>query len=581
MISYAGVPLLLPDEDGELARFLDHYLPLEDLRLFGERPVSVESNRTQSREGCGARTGLGRPNYPAPPRLKINSLYWPTGASRWAHGLFLCTGAALLEILPTVTSASGSTSAVLKMSDEDRQSLSTSMHLLPPRKLTAVVDPDNDSLWLLPLVDERWFWQLKNAGDMEVTSSSTWASVFTALGTAIGSTIEHVAADADYFKPDPTELTRRYENAAVLMDSVAHSVGQRIVRDLDGTVYSLDWTTSDDRLGNNLDGSWGLLAGADFSGTRDGAVTPQYVRVVFPTFINRMPDKDRGVFSVIREASSYGFTVFKANATKTIFSTAAANGDSTPDNESDLTTLATQIASDFYASLVSRYDYAFASIKPWLLTGYDDHVEWSFGFQRKDLTFDARTRVQSAPYNFGVEEMQHQVLSPLLPCSELQLLRLESDLCRGGSATARIVSCATSLTLPGDTVTVTDPTKAAFCKGSAAGSGSTGGDSQGQANLIWGRPCGSAYRFVNGGTYYRYIEGTLAAGQISTPWKVLVGAITGYDGEFLYGIQAGISGASDYITLSGTPCGSPMDGLAFGAVAHDCGAYRVIWMCCA
>ena len=48
----------------------------------------------------------------------------------------------------------------------------------------------------------------------------------------------------------------------------------------------------------------------------------------------------------------------------------------------------------------------------------------------------------------------------------------------------------------------------------------------------------------------------------------------------LYGVQAGVSGGGDYITLSGTTCGSPMDAVAYGAVAFDCASYRVIWMCC-
>lgn len=171
----------------------------------------------------------------------------------------------------------------------------------------------------------------------------------------------------------------------------------------------------------------------------------------------------------------------------------------------------------------------------------------------------------------------------LLGARGLTLLRLEANLCKGGTSTARLMStsCASPVTLSGSTVTVCDPINKAFCKGTAAASGNSGGDSQGQANLIWGRPFAGGYAFVNGGTYYRYIEGTLSAGQISTPWKSLVSTITGFDGEFLYGVQAGVSGGGDYITLSGTTCGSPMDAVAYGAVAFDCASYRVIWMCCA
>jgi hypothetical protein len=88
MITFADIPVLLEDPDGRIAQFVEHFLSFADLNLFGDRPISLSSNRPQSRSGQKAFRGLPLPNYPAPPRFKLNAFYWPTGAARWARAHF-------------------------------------------------------------------------------------------------------------------------------------------------------------------------------------------------------------------------------------------------------------------------------------------------------------------------------------------------------------------------------------------------------------------------------------------------------------------------------------------------------------
>jgi hypothetical protein len=104
---------------------------------------------------------------------------------------------------------------------------------------------------LLTLVDERFYWWFKSA-EIEVTGgTTTWAELYAAIGTALGITITADEVPAAYLKP-PTALTSRHDALPVLLDAVASSVGQRVVRRLDGSVLALNSTSSRQVVNANL-----------------------------------------------------------------------------------------------------------------------------------------------------------------------------------------------------------------------------------------------------------------------------------------------------------------------------------------
>jgi hypothetical protein len=102
-ISFAGVDLLLEDPGGVFQSWLDRNLSLQDMRLFGSEPVAYREGRDGSRHHEN-REGVGLPllNWSAPPRPKLNTLWMPTGASRWGVGLFLASDAQLTEIIEAI-----------------------------------------------------------------------------------------------------------------------------------------------------------------------------------------------------------------------------------------------------------------------------------------------------------------------------------------------------------------------------------------------------------------------------------------------------------------------------------------------
>ena len=442
MITYAGIPLLIPDEDGDLARFLDHYLPLQETYLFGPTRHAV-SAKCAPPFATGHPTGLGVPNYPPPPPLKINSLYWPTGASRWSRFCGLCTTEQLGDLLAKdvfqasnsvaeYTQSNANPAPFLELNDQDRFNLKTRMYLLPARQLTVEVDGE-EGVWLLPLVDQRFYQQFTLGGTGAIASDWTWNQLISSLLISYKMTWDTVPAD--YFYPDWQEFGRRVP-AGDLLDAIAHSIGMRYVRWIDGKTKLMNWNTSEERLRLNLEDAgfdvFGELAGGSFR--FPGGILPNTVSVVFPRYqhgrtMHRHYNATDGdligaaavtFHQVNRNGALYTESDVR-NSGLTIYSTAAADctlvnnsGGSVSDrgvqNQFDLEDLADQIATDHVASLKYRYDRTFASIKPWHPSGYDDFVEWSFGYRRADGSYAAQTRVQSPPYNFGVLEMCHQVL---------------------------------------------------------------------------------------------------------------------------------------------------------------------------
>ncbi len=425
-LTYGGYPLLF-DSEQNIGDFLERHQDLDDLRH-----VTESINRVGSRKD-----GLTWPNYPPLPDIRLNQLYWPTGASRWSIGYFLAS-TAQTELITEAAFPTSGTNTSLELKVTSNNTFTAQMFLLTPRKVSCVDDGNN--LWLLPLVDERYYWQDRNVGDFEVVtesgSSTTWAELVSQLASQLGITITtEDAADSKYLTPDATELTRRFDNAAVMLDAVAHSTGRRLVRWPDGTIRLTNWSTAADQLTVNIAAHtpWTQIAGGDL----DYGPVPAIVRIVARAYDNGTIQP--GQTFDYSEAAGLHLTdpVTTADTEHTIHTTAQANWplDSSgspiapqPENDVNLDNLAEQIASDYYDSTIIAYDRTFNGIKIWEPGGYDDHILYQFGgeFGRPDLSAvtsiskdnsgttatttlkrdyqrQAWTRVQSPPHNAATE----------------------------------------------------------------------------------------------------------------------------------------------------------------------------------
>lgn len=480
MITFNDQPMLLADPDGAVQRWMDRFLAADDM-LVASEAYSDTSARNNSRAGHTTAVGVGRPNYPAAPRPRINTLYWPTGATRWACGYFLCTGF-VKDKLVQALQTSADIPAILKIGDDSQGgvTLETRMYMLPPRPVSAVPGTNEAEkkaqLWLIPLVDVRYHWQFQNLTAMFVTAgSTTWATLISSIANELGESFS-ATPSADYLNPDPEECSRHYSSPAALLDAVAHSCGMRVVRKLDGTVELLDWTASESRYQSNLGLTYRQIAGG-IPGVGPG---PAKVVTVCRKYTNHRPYGDGSCYAYEKTPSA-PLVALTATRHKTILTTAYANftsGSGTPDNNTKLNTLATKIAADYSAQQKRRFDMTFAGVFKWEPTGYDDHTLWNFGSQRSDgqggCQYEAQTRVQSSPANFGIEEMLHQdvdleVIAPKQVCKAVSdIPTMDNGTCKvwrndglGGVSFSEVTSPA-AITIKVVNLSASDITAATF-----------------------------------------------------------------------------------------------------------------------
>lgn len=450
MLTYGGIPLLLPDADSDLQKWMRQNQDIADGVFHGDPSLATISPRRGLLNWYGYRKGIGQTvaNYAAAPPPRLNSLYWPTGATRWARGYFLATETQKNKITALAHRANGNNALLLKWGDKDQRNpeLQARMYLLPPRPIARANDPyyhPDETLYLLPLVDERYWWQFRAVSDLEISSSTTWSNLFTTLGTALGVTISLPSApDAGYLSPDPYEFTRRYENAAQMLDAAALSVGKRIIRRIDGTVRAETNAEAEIIIADNVLSHYQLLAGGFYH--LEAGFRPAQVITTFRKWRHYALLQKGQVYTVAKTPDIA--TALASGTEKVIHSTMHADyssDSSPPANTSDLDALAQLISDDYYGWLRTRYDITYAGSYPWALNGFDDSVTWDFGRQIEGGPASgirlAQTRVQSMPVDFGFEHQLSQK-STLTLLEPMVLGKIDSSISKNARGTVSVWS---------------------------------------------------------------------------------------------------------------------------------------------
>lgn len=416
------------DPDGLVQAWFDDWLPQADMRTILEWP------HPQNNFGIPPYypgTPLPAPNYSRPPAPKLNTWYRPTGAGRWAFGFFLCDYTRLQQILGQIGTNNAGQALTLDTFPISGHTRSwANCFLLPPHPVSASVS-DPAGLYILPIVDERWYWQFETGfqlpTDNTAPTAKTWAAEFAALATAIGINLTVDTIPAQYLYPNLSFINgTTWHNAGILLDALAWSVGQRIIPAYNpygpntgypgGVWRSANWGSSKTIRTTNLSGTadlGALQAGSLAAFPNQAAIVPGGILVVFRAYKNGIVIGDYKTAryqSPVTAAAAGQLGGTTADYTVTILSTALADistsGDSTnPDNKATLDALALQIAQDYYSSLWIQ-DSAVVGVSQWQESGYDDYVEFRAG--RPDgAGAMPSTRIHSQPYNCVMERMLH------------------------------------------------------------------------------------------------------------------------------------------------------------------------------
>lgn len=383
--------------------------------------------------------------------VPIGNFFYPNAASRWSVYRGLVTSSMAKAML----AATGGTQAkpfVLKavpvlpgVMDASQYKLETDLYMLPPRPL-AEHGNQFDGLYLITLVDERYYWQ-NTPITLRIDNSTTWNSLIAQLADSLNVTIRPPLVDTAYSKPEAdSQLWVNAENAPALLDAIALSVGRVVVRSFDGS-YDLFSPTDSAALVESSRGNAGKViryAGGDMftSGTKlkagnltkaKNAVVPSAITVTFPKYVigddpvphfvnpryaNQRPsawfeDSYGDVYGVNVPIQSGGPLVsgLSGTSTTTIHSTAKAlcSGEAqaasgvNPINRSGLTSLAMQVAEDYYnGQIIAALDEVYPGTFAWTPEGIHD-VVWVFS----ERVHQASTRIMRAEWNTVPSEMQH------------------------------------------------------------------------------------------------------------------------------------------------------------------------------
>lgn len=425
-LTWNGIPLCIPDPDGELERWLAQFQRIDELIAFcGTETAQISSNNAP-RSNAG--TGITTPNYPDLPPLKINQLVWPTGATRF--GYFVGFVPAGLSEVGTL----GSTGSLI-LSD-GTSGTTASMQLLAYRPVSSA---GTSPLWMIVLVDRRYSWQFKNAGNI-ITASGypmldddgtydgtpnndygqlqiSYAEVFAAIETAIGATIIKSSVSG-FLVPDVLELSnRKYFNVAQLLEAVTQSCGLRVWLDFNGSVRaqnsSISYTANFDDLTN-------IVAGG-----LSGSATPKpsSVTVNFRRASQYHAYADNDVYPIaIPSSGAAGVSLVVESCAYANWLSVPDNYVNAPDNAANISSLASNIASGALGWYATPYDATFAGVKPWTPSGFDNLITITYAQQvpndaanvpaitamepqdgeRFDIDYYRfTTRAQSMPANFG------------------------------------------------------------------------------------------------------------------------------------------------------------------------------------
>jgi hypothetical protein len=380
--SYGGVDLICANSD------LDAYLS-----------SFCDPNEVLSFEPITSHSLWHLPIPPAftPPPIRINILNWPTEASRFATCYIVVDDEDLDTLRPICFTTNGPVAQTLLLEPEtvgEIEEISTEMFALPPRPLAKI--EGERQLWLLPLVDKRYFWWMRSAN---ITGFSSWAGLFSQIGTAIGETITVSSVPAAY--GDPSDRFESYQQPLpLLLDAAAATVGMRCVVQLDGTVlvenYSDSLSTQTAEIA--LDSTRSPRSGGQFDADDIKKSVPAEVELVFRRGTPSGAHQDNP-YTISQSLLSLSLTEYDGvtgyEGSKVIYGDAVATfaGGGSPSNLTDLEDYAEQAATDWYLWQISDFDYHYNGVVEWRLNAQVDEVEWCFFADR------CTTRISRNAYN--------------------------------------------------------------------------------------------------------------------------------------------------------------------------------------
>jgi hypothetical protein len=239
MLQVDGYNLIGDNEDGEIEEFIRTFIPTSSYLPW----------LTQFWPGFNLAPLTGVNGYQWGQKFNLNKFRWPSGASRWAYGHFLCDSDTVAAISKDAFGQNGQYNQVLfqignpESNSAQGQStivagetFSAKVYVLPPTPLSGIrglsfQNTKTVSLYLLTIVDERYFWWWNNFGNQTINSSTTWQSLITSIQTQLNlaNPITVDTISPNYLAPSVQAYSIPYEPIPLILDSICYNIGMRFV----------------------------------------------------------------------------------------------------------------------------------------------------------------------------------------------------------------------------------------------------------------------------------------------------------------------------------------------------------------
>ena len=235
-ISLNGNPIIIDLAERELETWIERFINPEDYLPWTRR----------SWPGFGL-AGITYPlGYRHEPVFHLGRMRWPTGASRWAYGHFLLdVNQCNLQSLLNMAFSNGQYKTVPLImdtsSDMTGEKVAINVYVMPPTPLMPLPTKSGiNRLYLITVVDQRFFWYYYNMGNFNVTVEGTqtpvtWDGLYQYIFKILNVQFTQDKISANYLLPS-TMFNLPYEPIPPVLDAVAWNVGQRIAVNYNGSV---------------------------------------------------------------------------------------------------------------------------------------------------------------------------------------------------------------------------------------------------------------------------------------------------------------------------------------------------------
>lgn len=453
-----GISLIRTHQgESDLLAEINRRLPYEYLQEFS--PTSPYPGKNLGALANSWKTD----SQPSSEEVIIGDWYYPYGASRWSVFRGLATSSQVKEMLAAMQiDENGEEGSVwlpqefvmscvptITTSDPTDYQITTSMYLLPPRPL-GEFGGDFDGIYLITLVDERYYWNQYNSISLAIRQGLTWDALIQQISSYLDVDINYSTIPSVYSYPEPdSQLFCNQENVGTLLDAIGFNIGKTLVRNMDGSYNFQTPSEGQDIAFENRDAitPFARVMGGDLFNTdtkagdltvSKNATVPEFVNVTFPKYVigndpiphfvnyrNISPqpsswyeDSYGAVDTVIVPLASGGIDLGLVGipGAYTVHDTAKAiynfDSESAPiqsgsaQNFSGNVSLAMQIAQDYYNTQTgAAFDEVYPGIFNWDPESSHDII-WTFSTKAGAAT----TRVMRTEWNTTVREMQHATI---------------------------------------------------------------------------------------------------------------------------------------------------------------------------